>query len=403
MAIKLENIKYSLRNLRRQYGRSLLTVFSILIGIATIFIFVSFGLGLYDYVDSFSKGSSADKVIIMAKSYGGIPGMDDSIKLTDEDLQAIERAGGVFSATGGYYNNVEVDKGGESVYTFLVSYDPKSELFLEVGQLKIEKGRRIHQGESSVAILGYNYLIQGKIFEKSLGINDRIEINGESLRIVGFFESIGNPADDASVYVSNEEFLKIFPDKESYSQIIARVNINEMEKSINNIERNLRKSRNLEEGQEDFFVQSFEDLIETYASVLDIIIGFVILIALISVVVSAINTANTMITSVLERYKEIGVLKAIGARNSEIITIFLFESSFLGFLAGIFGILLGLLFTSLANIILSNLGYGFLSPYYSIGLFAGCILFATITGAISGIIPAIKASKINPVDALRYE
>ena len=65
--------------------------------------------------------------------------------------------------------------------------------------------------------------------------------------------------------------------------------------------------------------------------------------------------------------------------------------------------MLGFIITYIAGAVLDNLGWGFLSPYYSFGLFALCILFATVTGAISGVIPAIRASRINPVDALRYE
>ncbi|MCW8965210.1 MAG: FtsX-like permease family protein, partial [Candidatus Pacearchaeota archaeon] len=150
-------------------------------------------------------------------------------------------------------------------------------------------------------------------------------------------------------------------------------------------------------------VQSFNDMIESFSSVLNIIVGFIILIALISVIVSAINTANTMITSVLERYKEIGVLKAIGAKNSEIFGIFLFESSFLGLVAGVLGVGFGWALARLGGIILENLGWGFLSPYFTKELFLGCILFAVVTGAISGVAPAIRASKINTVEALRYE
>ena len=110
-----------------------------------------------------------------------------------------------------------------------------------------------------------------------------------------------------------------------------------------------------------------------------------------------------MVTSVLERYKEIGVLKAVGARNSEIFKIFLFESSFLGFIAGCIGVLIGFLFAYAGATLLESLGYGFLTPSYSPYIFIGCILFATITGAISGVFPAINASKTNTVDALRYE
>jgi putative ABC transport system permease protein len=93
----------------------------------------------------------------------------------------------------------------------------------------------------------------------------------------------------------------------------------------------------------------------------------------------------------------------MGTRNSEVLGIFLFESAFLGMLAGVLGVMLGFVMTTIAGSILANLGLSFLTPYYSIWLFVGCILFATFTGAISGVIPAIKASRINTVDALRYE
>ena len=110
-----------------------------------------------------------------------------------------------------------------------------------------------------------------------------------------------------------------------------------------------------------------------------------------------------MITSVLERTSEIGVLKSIGARNIEVFNLFLFESGVLGFISGILGVLGGFLFTEIARKILFNLGWSFLAPYYSVELFVGCVLFATITGAISGVVPAINASRVNPVEALRHE
>jgi len=195
----------------------------------------------------------------------------------------------------------------------------------------------------------------------------------------------------------------LFPNLTGYAMIIARVDINSINSTIANVERNLRSSRNVDKGKEDFYVASFEDLIASYMSALDIVIGFIVLIALISVLVSAINTANTMITSVLERTKEIGVLKAIGAKNSEIFNIFLFESGFLGAVAGTLGVIAGFGITYVLGQILDNLGWGFLSPHYSATLFIGCIAFATITGALSGVVPAANASKTNIVEALRYE
>jgi putative ABC transport system permease protein len=110
-----------------------------------------------------------------------------------------------------------------------------------------------------------------------------------------------------------------------------------------------------------------------------------------------------MITSVLERVKEIGIMKSVGATNSEIFKIFLFESAFLGFVAGVLGVLLGWGLSYLGGVILDSFGWGFLSPHFSAVLFIGCIAFATLTGAVSGAWPAWQATKIKPVEALRYE
>ncbi|MCA9487769.1 MAG: ABC transporter permease [Nanoarchaeota archaeon] len=395
-----ESITYSLRNLRHRKGRSFMTVFSILVGIATIFIFISFGYGLYEYTNSFTTGTSANKILILAK--GSNMGIDDSFRLNDDDLKAVKSSGGVFGATGTYYDAAQVESKNQLKYVYITSYDPNVPILLDIFGVGLDEGRLLKNGDKAL-VAGYNYKVDGKIFDKGLELNDALEVNGEKIRIVGFMESVGNPQDDSNIYVTNDYFLDLYPDKENYAEIIAEVDLENIEQVISNVERSLRNERNLERGKEDFFVQSFEDLIDSYSGALNVIIGFVILIALISVLVSAVNTANTMITSVLERYKEIGVLKAIGARNSEIFNIFLFESSFLGLVAGILGVLLGWGITSLAGLILTSLGWGFLQPSNSIWIFVGCILFATLTGAISGVLPAIRASKINPVNALRYE
>jgi len=397
-----ESIIYSLKNLNQRRARSFLTILSIFVGIATIFIFISFGFGLYNYVNEFTTGGSADKIIIQPKG-SGAPGLDDTFSLSDDDLRVIEKTSGVFEATGASFKVGEVAFRGENKFVFVNSYDPKKPLIFELSSIGLDKGRWLQGKDSKKAILGYNYQLEDKVFSKAIEVNDKIELNDVDVKVVGFLESVGNPQDDASIYITNDYFNELYDQNTSYGWVIARVNTEDIDSTIENVEKNLRKHRDLEEGQEDFFVQSFQELLESFSSALNIVVGFVILIALVSILVSTINTANTMITSVLERYKEIGILKAIGAKNSEIFKIFLFESSFLGLLAGTIGVLLGYGLTSLAGALLDNLGFGFLSPFYSYELFLGLILFAGLTGAISGVIPALRASKTNTVDALRYE
>ena len=400
--VSSESIKYSLRNLRQNKGRSILTIFSIMAGIATIFIFISFGYGLYNYTNELTTSSSADKVMIMPKTAGGF-GAVDGIIVNESDVNEVKKAAGIYDATGLYYDAALIKQDKNQKYTFLIGYDPSKDFVMEMFNVGAVEGRLLRNGDMKKVLLGYNYLLPNKIFPNSYEVNDNININGEKLKVIGFLEEIGNPQDDSQLYISNDQFEVMLPDVESYGQIIARVDINDIERVNENIERNLRKSRGIEEGKEDFYVQSYDELIQSFASALNIIIGFVILIALISVLVSTINTANTMITSVLERYREIGILKAMGAKNYNIFEIFLFESAFIGLVAGTVGVIVGWAISATGGIILRNLGWGFIQPYFSIYLFAGLILFAGITGAISGVFPAIRASKTNPVDALRNE
>lgn len=401
--ISKEMILYSLRSIMHRKTRSILTIFSIFMGITTIFLFISFGWGLYDYVDSFKTSSSADKITIMTKGMSA-PGLDDTFTLSEADVKAVEKTLGVQEVTGIYTRAAEIKQNKINKYIFILGYDPNKDLMQEVSDMDLFKGRQLRPGDKGKVLLGYNYMLEDKIFPKPYDLNSNIEIQGQNARVVGFYESIGNPQDDSQVFMTTDYFEELFPNSTGkYAMILARVDLNDMDNVINRVEKSLRDSRNLEKGKEDFYIASFDDLIETYTAALDYVIYFVIFIALISVFVSAVNTANTTITSVLERTREIGVMKAIGARNSDVFGVFLFESGFLGFVAGCVGVFVGFILTSVLEAILKNLGWGFLQPHYSWTLFLGCILFAAATGAISGIWPSYRASKIRTVVALRYE
>lgn len=400
MIISKEIIKYTLSDISHKKTRSGLTILSILIGITAIFIFISFGIGLYNYIETFSSSGSANKITIMAKGTG----LDENFILTEADLRAIKSTAGVYEATGTSFKAVEIAQNKIKKYSMLISYDPTKPLVKELSSIKIKYGRDLQKSDDGKVVLGYNYLIADKIFPKAYEPNQKININGIDLQIVGFYDVVGNPQDDAQIYITNDYFKKLFPNQTAgYNWVIAEVDTSKIDTVVSAVENSLRQSRDMKKGKEDFFVQSFEDLLATFTNVLKGVAGFIILIALISVLVSAINTSNTMITSVLERRKEIGVMKSVGARNSEVLKIFIFESGFLGFVAGILGVLLGYIISQSISTVINSTGWSFLAPAYPISLFLGCILFATLTGAISGLAPAINASKVSPVQALRYE
>jgi ABC-type lipoprotein release transport system permease subunit len=124
-----ESVKYSLRNLKNRKTRSLFTVFSILMGITTIFIFVSFGMGLYGYIEEISVGSSANKILIQPKGTGFT---DTTFSFTEEEVDAVKSTSGVYDATGVYFKTVEVTQGKKIAYTYLIGYDANNPLLLEL-------------------------------------------------------------------------------------------------------------------------------------------------------------------------------------------------------------------------------------------------------------------------------
>lgn len=402
-----ENIKYSLKNLAARKSRSFLTVLSIFIGIMTIFIFISFGLGLYNYINTLAAESGADKIFVQPVGLAA-PGIDSSVSFGETDLDTIEKTKGVKETLAFYTKIGELDDKNKKRYVFILGYEPstsRNKLLLELMGVDLIKGRMVKEGDNSKIVVGYNYIIPDKVLQKPVDVGDKITINGKVFEIIGIMGNIGNPQDDSNIIMNEADFKSLFSGEDlSYAAIFIRVNnIEELDSVADHIRKDMRKARGQEEGKEDFFVQTFQDAIEQFSTALNIIIGFIIMIALVSVIVSAVNTANTMITSVLERTNEIGVMKAIGAKSSTIRNIFLFESSFLGFVAGIIGVSLGWVFASIAGNILFNLGWGFLQPLFTWQLFLGLILFATIVGTLSGVVVAVQASKQNAVDALRYE
>ncbi|MCH7902390.1 FtsX-like permease family protein [archaeon] len=176
-----------------------------------------------------------------------------------------------------------------------------------------------------------------------------------------------------------------------------------MKEVAERVEKKLKKSRDVNDKTQDFTILTPEELLESFGTVLNIITGFLIGVATISLIVGGIGIANTMYASVLERMKEIGIMKSVGARNKDILSIFIIESGILGAIGGILGVTLGFLISSAGGKIAAQAGFSFLKPSFPLWLTAGSILFAFIIGAVSGSLPAYRASKLKPVDALRYE
>ena len=403
--MRRDEIIYSLQSVRKRKLRSWLTVLSVLIGIAAIFALLSFGTGLRSYVDTLASESGQNKLFIQGKS-AGAPGTDENFFLGKDDVDFIGKIKGIDEIVGMYFSAGEIKFRDVKKYYYLLGLDPEKIDFIEeTFQNSIFKGRQLKKGDLNKAVLGYNYQFDDKIFEKGIELGDKISINGIPFEVIGFFGEVGNPQDDSNVFITNKAFEQLYPEKtDEYGFVILSsqngVNPRDLGEKI---KERLRKFKDQDEGKEDFFVQTFEDALATFTTVINVINGVLVLIALISMLVAFVNIMNTMYTAIIERTKEIGIMKAVGAKNEDILFIFMFESGFLGLVGGIAGVIAGYGVANAGGAVAAAKGFALLKPIFPIWLIISCLLFSFLVGAAAGYLPARRASRLRPVDALRYE
>ncbi len=186
---------------------------------------------------------------------------------------------------------------------------------------------------------------------------------------------------------------------EIYVQATSATAVTEATTQISDI---MRLRHHVAVGKEDFSVQSTASLLTTATSITGILTAFLGGIAAISLLVGGIGIMNIMLVSVVERTREIGLRKALGARNRDIMIQFLAESSFLSLLGGLIGILLGWLISLIIGQIASASGTS-LNPAVSLNAVLLATLFSIAVGLFFGIYPARRAARLEPVEALRYE
>ena len=393
-------------NLKRRKLRSWLTMIGIFIGIAAVVALISLGQGLQSAIEEQFEQLGSDKIIIMPKGMGP-PGTSasDSLILTSRDLKIIEDTRGVEYAFGYLIKQGQTKYKKESVISYATGiYAEDFELMTEMGGLKIINGRGLEEGDKFKVVVGYNHVYKDT-WDKPPVVGSTIEIEGYDFKIIGVMNKIGNPIDDNLLYVSKDILKEILNVEDEESQIIAKASsgfdpINVAE----TIERKLRKFRGEKEGQETFSVQTSEQLLESFSNIFGIVQAVLVGIAGISLLVGGIGIMNTMYTSVLERTKEIGTMKAVGAKNSDILLIFLFESGLLGLVGGAIGIGIGVgLGEGVEYIASIGLGTDLLQAIFPWYLIIGALLFSFLIGTLSGIFPAMQAARLKPADALRYE
>jgi putative ABC transport system permease protein len=376
----------------------------IFIGIAAVVSLVSLGQGMKLAINDQFASMGTDKVIIEGASVGfGPPGQSTSGIITKDDLDLVQRQSGVKVAAGRLLLQSTLEYGDKSKLVFTASLpdDPdERELVIESAGLKIKEGRMIRAADSGKMIVGYN-IWNKDYFGKPIGIGTKLDIDGKSFEVVGLMDKVGAGRDDALI-ANEDDVRKLMNDKEMYHTIFAQVYAGgDPAEVAERIERAMRRDRHQKEGLEDFTVSTSGELLDSINVILGVLQAIFIGIAAISLFVGGIGIMNTMYTAVLERTRQIGILKAIGARNGDVMALFIIESGLLGLAGGGIGVLIGIGLSKMVEFAAKGVIGDVIQASFPWYLIVGALAFSFIVGIISGVLPAIQASKMQPVEALR--
>jgi len=328
-------------------------------------------------------------------------------KLEKEDIETIERTRGVETVLTMSYQSLVARYKDEGKMAFIsgLSWEKGIEIMEKFQGWSLKEGEWPTPGKREI-IIGKQ--VETEIFEKPVKVGSDIIIKGKRFKVVGILNSLGSKQDDSSLYLDLSLYQDLTGEKRGTAQM-AMVKVrdgSDINKVAENIKENLMETRKRRVGTDvaDFSVITSEKMGEIAGSIMAVIQFAIIAFASIAIIVGGIGIMNTMFTSVRERTGEIGIMKAIGAKNSAVLTIFLFEAGIIGFGGGIGGTILG---AGLAKAIEM---YGQVHPlfYFSASVTPGLVIFGLVfsflVGCFSGFFPARQAARLKPVEALRrYE
>ena len=414
-------IRLSLNNLTHRRLRSWLTILGIVIGVAAVVSIISIGSGTQQIVSTQLGGLGADIITVsqgFSRAFG--PEFGRTIEratqttqqnLTNKDIQTIKSVPGVQFVNGIVSGRVDITYLAETASVSLQGVDILA--WREMTTSELESGRYLAPGDSNSIVIGNR--IANSMFKQPLVINTQINIEGNSFKIVGILKASGGFAgfgDDNTIFMPTSAARTIIEDitANQFSSIQVKVADSALVDEITkNIEEKLMILRHVTENTKDFTIMSAQAMQETISSVMGTMNLFLTGIAAISLLVGAIGIANTMFMSVMERTRQIGVLKSLGTTNSEVMKLFVIESAMIGFIGGLIGIFLGFI----ASGIISELGVRLMIGAGMRGgtsitvitpeLILFAIGFSVFIGALSGLLPARRAASLQPVEALRYE
>jgi putative ABC transport system permease protein len=401
-----EYFKIALRNLKSRSLRSWLTILGIVIGIFLVVSLLSLSEGLKESVMKELRMMGGDMIMIFPGDTSDMmTTMMGGIELDNRDIEAVKRAEGVdivlempfAGAMARHYQKTETS------FIYGISFVDGLPILRENMGWEVVKGEFPRPGRREVLV---GNLVPKDVFPEMI-IGDRISIKGREFVVAGVLRSLGNRQDDLAIALDLNDFREVTGKREGTPVAIAKIKEGyQVDDVMENIERELEKSSMRRRGEEksSFTVMSSETVTDMVESIMGTIQIAVFAFASIAIIVGGIGIMNTMYTSVKERTKEIGILKAVGAKRKHITTIFLYEAGIIGLIGGLGGVFLGLLLAFSVQFFLSGSGTMFrLEAHVSPFLVLFGLFFSILIGCASGFFPARQAAKLEPVDALRYE
>lgn len=402
----LDLFKIAIINLKEKKVRSWLTLVGIFIGIAAVVGLIGLGEGLRTAISSQFGVTTTEVLTIQAGGIAnaGPPGTGVVNPLTLDDAKAIEKVSNVDAVIPRLIRGSLTEFNKVLSVGFLASMPDKEKrkIVEEIINLETTKGRLLKDGDTNRVVIGSSFDSDSNSFDKRVSVGDKLLINNKPFEVVGIMKKQGSFILDNAIIMNEEPMRDLLDDHVKVDIIVAKINDkNLMDASKNDIEKVLRDRRDVKVGEEDFSVETPQALLASLDKILFGIQIFIVIIAAISILVGVIGIVNTMFTAVLERRPQIGIMKAIGAKNRDIFFIFFFESGMLGLIGGIIGVILGSLGSYFGTVMLNSFIGSTSAPTISFMLIFGALMGSFIIGSVAGIVPALRAANHHPVESLR--